>query len=216
MTMDSDEIRSHRESLGMSVQELSDRVGVSMKAIRDWESGSAAVPIEKVGLLREALELNEGPLPEFGQGALLRQLGRLAKQRREELGIGRVPLAKEAGMGSDKTIVAFEFGRRLMSGLNQRKLEKALGWRLGAIEDVMRMVDRKASTIMMEEVDAEDSLHLMAQGGIRGLALVSDDDLLAEIKRRFERTSPAPMVSRPQDLYGLAASQNAEHLEDEG
>lgn len=151
---------------------------------------------------------------EFGPEALLRQLGRLAKQRREEIGIGRVPFAKEAGLGSDKTIVDFEFGRRLMNGTNQRKVEKALGWRLGVIDDVMRMVDRKASDIRMEELDAEDSLYLAAQGGL-GLALVSNEDLIEELKRRLAKV-PAPFQNRdPQNMYGLAASTNSEHLEDE-
>lgn len=151
---------------------------------------------------------------DFGPEALLRQLGRLGKQRREELGIGRVAFAKEAGLGSDKTIVDFEFGRRLMNGTNQRKVERALGWRLGAIDDVMRMVDTKASSITMESVDAEDSLHLAAQGGL-GLALVSNEDLIEELKRRLSKV-PAPFGNKdPQNLYGLAANTNSEHLEDE-
>ena len=151
---------------------------------------------------------------EFGPEALLRQLGRLAKQRREEIGIGRVLFAKEAGLGSDKTIVDFEFGRRLMNGTNQRKVERALGWRLGVIDDIMRMVDRKASSIGMEMLDAEDSLHIAAQGGA-GLALVSNEDLIEELRRRLLK-SPAPMQNQDvQNLFGLAASTNAEHLEDE-
>ena len=149
---------------------------------------------------------------EFGTEALLRQLGRLAKQRREEIGIGRVPFAKEAGLGSDKTVAEFEFGRRLMNGTNQRKVERALGWRLGVIDDVMRMVDRKASSITMELLDAEDSLHIAAQSG-PGLALVSNEDLLAELARRL-LAAPAPMQNHDvQNLYGLAASSNKEHLE---
>lgn len=151
---------------------------------------------------------------EFGPEALLRQLGRLAKQRREEIGIGRVPFAKEAGLGSDKTVVDFEFGRRLMNGTNQRKVEKALGWRLGVIDDIMRMVDTKASSITMDMLDAEDSLHIMAQTG-PGLALVSNEDLIDELKRRLLK-APAPLQNRDlQNLYGLAASTNTEHLEDE-
>jgi transcriptional regulator with XRE-family HTH domain len=213
-TVDPDEIRSHRESLGMSVQELADKVGVSVNTVMAWENGVRDVPLGKVVTVRKALDMDGESVPEFGHGALLRQLGKLAKQRREELGLGRVPFAKEAGMGSDSTVRDFEFGRRLMSGTNQRKIEKALGWRLGVIEDFMRMVDRKASTITMEELDAEDSLHLAAAGGIRGLALVSNDDLIAELKRRLSQV-PVPLEARTQDLFGLAASSNTEHLENE-
>jgi hypothetical protein len=102
-----------------------------------------------------------------------------------------------------------------MSGTNQRKLEKALGWRLGVIEDVMRMVNRKATSIEMEELDAEDSLFLAAQAGIKALSLVSNEDLIEELRRRLEN-APAPMQQRDaQHMFGLAASTNAEHLEDE-
>jgi len=217
MSMDSlgaNEISSYRESLGMSVQELADKVGVSMSAIVEWENGTKDVPKGKVAAVRKALDMNGETVPEFGYGALLRQLGRLAKQRREEIGLGRPSFAKEAGMGSDKTVVQFEFGRVLPSGTNQRRLEKALGWRLGVIEDIMRMVDRKASTITMEEVDAEDSLHIAAQGGIKGASLLTNEELIAELTRRLALI-PSPMEARVQDMFGLAASTNAEHLEED-
>ena len=151
---------------------------------------------------------------EFGREALMRRVGELAKRRREEIGLSRITFAQEAGLGSDKTVVTFEFGRRLPTGTTQRRIEKALGWRLGAIDDVLRMVDRKPSSIRMEELDAEDSLHLAKEGGVVSLAVVSDDDLLAEVRRRMERQSH-PMSRPKQGLYDLAASTNTEHLEDE-
>lgn len=213
-SVDPDEIRSNRESLGMSVQELAGQVGVSVKTVVEWEDGTSAVPQGKVDAVRKALDMNGESVPEFGSAALLRQLGRLAKQRREEIGMGRPSFAKEAGMGSDKTIAQFEFGRVLPSGTNQRRLEKALGWRLGIIEDMMRMVDRKASTITMEEVDAEDSQFIAAQGGIKGAALLTNAELIEELTRRLSQV-PSPMEARVRDMFGLAASTNAEHLEGE-
>jgi DNA-binding XRE family transcriptional regulator len=152
---------------------------------------------------------------EFVEKAMLRQLGMLAKRRREELGLPRQGFAKEIGLGSDKTIVAFEFGRVLPSGTSQRKIEKGLGWRLGVIDDFMRMKDRKATSVDMESVDAEDSLFIASQGGIKGLELVSDDDLLAEVKRRMSSRNARHLSKDAQDVYGLAASTNVEHLEDE-
>jgi uncharacterized membrane-anchored protein YjiN (DUF445 family) len=89
-----------------------------------------------------------------------------------------------------------------------------LGWRLGVIDDIMRMVNRKASEIVMEEVDAEDSLYISSQGEIKGLELVSDDALLAEVRRRMTQSS-RHLSEAAQHMYGLAASTNAEHLEDE-
>lgn len=114
---------------------------------------------------------------EFGPEALLAQLGRLAKQRREEIGFGRPAFAKEAGLGSDKTITQFEFGRVLPWGTNQRKLEKALGWRSGAIDDVMRRVNREASTITMED--------LLPPDDPKGLAAATNEELLEELRRRM-------------------------------
>ena len=213
-SLDSNEIRSYRELLGMSVQALADVIGVKMSTVMEWENGTKDVPQGKVASVRKALDMNGESVPEFGHGALLRQLGRLAKQRREEIGLGRPSFAKEAGMGSDKTITQFEFGRVLPSGTNQRRMEKALGWRLGVIEDIMRMVDRKASEITMEEVDAEDSLHIAAQGGIKSASLLTNAELIEELTRRLSQV-PSPMEARVRDMFGLAASTNAEHLEED-
>jgi transcriptional regulator with XRE-family HTH domain len=151
---------------------------------------------------------------EFGAKALLRRLGQLAKQRREEIGIGRQQMAREAGLGSDRTIVEFEFGRTLPSGTSQRKIEKALDWRSGVIDDVMRMVNRKAADISMESLDAEDSLYISSQGEIKGLELISDDALLAEVRRRMTESS-RHLSEAAQNMFGLAASTNTEHLEEE-
>lgn len=195
----------------MTQGQLAEELGVSKRSIGSWERGET-IPRNRVAALADVLGL-EG-MSEFGTKALMRQLGQLAKQRREELGMARVALAKEMGLGSDKTLVTFEFGRGPLSGTSYRRIEKGLGWRLGVIDDVLRMTNRKASEITMEDVDAEDSLHIAAQGGI-GLALVSNEDLIAELSRRLWK-SPGPMQNEDaQNLYGLAASTNQEHLEDD-
>jgi transcriptional regulator with XRE-family HTH domain len=58
--------------------------------------------------------------------ALVRRLGALAKQRREELGFHGVEFAKKAGIESDKTIRDFEFGRSLPPADTRRKLATSL------------------------------------------------------------------------------------------
>lgn len=153
---------------------------------------------------------------EFGRQALMRRLGELAKQRREEIGLGRAAFAKEAKLGSDKTVFDFEFGKRVPTPITQSRLERALGWRLGAIDDTLRLVDRKVTSIQMEELDAEDSLFIAKESGHASLALIPDEELLAEVARRMraDRRVQAPLVDG-QGLYGLAASTNSEHLEDE-
>lgn len=196
----------------MTQQQLADEVGVSRRTVTSWERGEST-PQNRTAAVAEVLRIGDlRDLPEFGSDALLRRLGQLAKQRREEIGVGRPAFAKEAGLGSDRTVVQFEFGRVLPSGTSQRRIEKALGWRLGAIEDAMAMLDRKASDIRMEELDAEDSLYVAGQH-TTALSLVSSEDLLAELARRLGVGSG--LKADVQDLYGLAASTNSEHLEDE-
>jgi DNA-binding transcriptional regulator YiaG len=211
-SISAEDIKAGRERKMMTQQELADEVGVSLRTVSSWERGES-VPRNRTAVIAEVLGL-EGAR-EFGREALLRRLGQLAKRRREELGIGRQPFAREAGLGSDKTLVEFEFGRVLPSGTSQRKIEKALEWRIGVIDDMMRMLDRKAATIEMEELDAEDSLYLDAQGGVKSLALISNDDLLEELRRRLSQV-PAPLQNKDmQNMFGLAASTNVEHLEEE-
>lgn len=211
-------VRSNRARLGMSLAELAERVGMSVAVVAEWESGTKRIPSGKMDVLREVLEMDDSK-SEFGHAALLRQIGMLAKQRREELGLGRVVFARETGVGSDATIRDLEFGRRVPMGTTQRKIEKGLGWRFGVIEDVLRMVDRKATSITMEELDAEDSLRVGHDiPGMRPLAFASTDELLGELRRRLEGGVPFQKTEVPaqdQELYGLAASTNAEHLEDE-
>lgn len=217
-SVNGEEIRSYRERWMMTREDLAEKVGVPVGVVADWESGTVTVPKASVPAVRKVLGMDE-LRPEFGPEALLRQIGILAKQRREEIGMGRVPFAAEIGVGSDSTIRDFEFGRRIPSGTTQRKIEKGLGWRLGVIDDVMRMLDRKASTITMEELDAEDSLRVGHEiPGMRPLAFASTDELLGELRRRLEGGTPFQKTELPaqdQELYGLAASTNAEHLEDE-
>jgi hypothetical protein len=158
---------------------------------------------------------------EFGREAILRRLGQLAKQRREEMGSGRVPFAKAAGLGSDKTLQDFEFGRRMPSGVTMRKIERALGWRYGVVDDIMRNVDRKASTIELEELDEFEP------NQPKPLDRVPTDELLTEVIRRLHTIKNAigtpetriedivGISAPPQNLFDLAANANFEHLEDE-
>jgi transcriptional regulator with XRE-family HTH domain len=205
-----EDIKNGRERLRMTQQQLADELGVSLRTVGAWERGES-IPRNRMAAIAEVLG-GEG-VSEFGAKALLRRLGQLAKQRREEIGIGRQQMAREAGLGSDRTIVEFEFGRTLPSGTSQRKIEKALDWRSGVIDDTMRMVNRKASDITMESLDAEDSLYLESQG-VKSIELFSDDELLAEVHRRMSASS-RHLSEAAQNMYGLAASTNVEHLEGE-
>ena len=195
----------------MTQQQLADELGVSLRTVGSWERGET-IPRNRLAALAETLHL-EGAR-EFGTEALLRRVGQLAKQRREEIGLGRQGFAKEAGLGSDRTMTQFEFGRTLPNMISQRKIEKALGWRLGSIEDTMRMINRKAAEISMESLDVEDSLYLDSQTP-KSLALYTDDELMDELRRRLKTDRRAAVHPQRQDLYDLAASTNSEHLEED-
>lgn len=195
----------------MTQEQLAEAVGVSKRSVGSWERGEA-IPRNRVGAIAELFGLDDDT-PEFGPLALRRRLGVLAKRRREELGLSFRSLAVEAGLGSDKTVRNFEFAQSVPSPVVQRKLERVLGWRLGVIDDVLGLVNRKASSIEMEELDAEDSLYVTGQGGVVSLSAVPDSELLEELGRRLARAQVP--VSPHQGLYDLAASTNSEHLEDE-
>jgi hypothetical protein len=81
----------------------------------------------------------------------------------------------------------------------------------------MRQINRMATEIRMEELDAEDSMPLGHSVTPPGpLEFYATEDLVAELARRFPKAPDASVMSRdPQNLYGLAASTNSEHLEDD-
>lgn len=196
----------------MTQEQLAEAIGVSKRSVGSWERGEA-IPRNRIGAISDLLGLDDG-FPEFGVDAIRRRLGELGKQRREELGLSSKNFTDIAGLGSDKTVRQFEFARVMPSGVVQRKLEKALGWRLGAIDAALRDVNRKASSITMEMLDAEDSLFMAKEAGGGSIESFTDEVLVAELWRRLKvREGVSPRVT--QDLFDLAASHNSEHLEDE-
>jgi len=150
---------------------------------------------------------------DWGREALIKRIGALVKQRREELGLGRVPFAEAAGLGSDATIRDFEFGRHLPTGRTLRKIEKALGWRTGSIDEVMQAKDRRASTVTMGDLDEEPTVSAVG----RPLASIPTSELLQEVITRL--TALQAGLGAPAEysaLYGLAAQGHIpEHLEDD-
>jgi DNA-binding transcriptional regulator YiaG len=207
-SISSEQIRAGRERMGMTQQELAEHVGVSLRTVGNWERGES-VPRSRLAVLADVLEIEDPreEAREFGREALIKRLGYLAKRRREEIGIGRVPLGKELGI-SDATIRDFEFGRHLPTGRVINLLERGLEWRPGAVEDVMRQVDRKASSIGMEDLDVVDS-----QPVPQSLASIPTQELLREVIRRLSVLEGSAGLPT-QEMLGLAASSHIpEHLE---
>jgi DNA-binding transcriptional regulator YiaG len=221
MSISAEEIKNGRERIGMTQKQLADAVGVSLRTVGSWERGES-VPRNRAAMVAEILDLQIEGQRDFGRDALVRRLGALAKQRREELGLGRVAFARSIGLGSDKTLQDFEFGRRLAHGTSLRKIEKGLGWKFGVVDEVMENTNRKASSIELEDLDEFEP------GQPMPLDRVPTEELLSEVIRRL--TSLRGAIGTPQpsiqdvigvaaphkDLFDLAASTNVEHLEDEG
>ena len=154
---------------------------------------------------------------DYGQEAMLRRLGFLAKQRREELGMGRPSFAKRAGVGSDRTVYDFEIAKNVPMPLTLTRFERALGWRTGSIQEFLGLEDRKASSVKMEDLDDYDSRPSTV------LSSVPLPDLLQELQNRLAEMQsnvtgkPFPAVPTHQDMVGLAASggHKPEHLDED-
>lgn len=146
---------------------------------------------------------------EFGEEAIRRRLGALMKQRREEMGLSRVDFAKQADVGSDATVRHLEFANRWGWGSTLRKMESALGWKYGVLDQILLDVNRKASSITMEELDAPAE-----EPTLRPLWSFSTQELLREVASRLDAIQAGAALGQPG--YDLAASENREHLEGDG
>ena len=208
MSISASQIKDARERLRMTQQELADGVGVSLRTVGSWERGES-VPRNRLATLMDALELSEGEGagPEWGRGALLRAVGRLAKQRREEFGLSRVNFAKEVGL-SDSIVRDLEIAHHVPMSKSLWKIEKGLGWKRGSIEEVLESGWR-AAHVSMEDFDDEAVAFPEPNVGLRN---VPTDALLAEVMRRLS-VLQAGLGSKPD--FDLAASSNREHLEDD-
>jgi len=191
-------IKASRERQRMTQQELADEVGVSLRTVGSWERGET-VPRNRMGAVAEALDIPTGEERDYGQLAVRRRLGILAKQRREQLGLSRVAFAQHAGM-HDQAVQQFEFAQRWPRTATLRKLETALGWKFGVTEDILT-TRRAASSIKLEDLD--DPAIERVGGGQAVLAHVPTQELLEELIFRLgELQRRGVMVPTREDLYG--------------
>jgi len=147
---------------------------------------------------------------DYGQDAMMRRLGLLAKQRREELGLGRVAFAELAGLGSDSTVQQFEFGQRWPRPQTLRKLEVALGWRNQVIDAMTEDPNRAASSVTFADLDKPAETPAP-----RPLSAFSTAELLREVASRIESLQSALGASTDQHHYDLAASDDHVDGEDD-
>ena len=145
---------------------------------------------------------------DYGQEAIKRRIGQLAKHRREQLGLSRIAFAEHAGM-RDQAVLQFEFAQRWPRSATLRKFEDALGWKPFATEDILHS-SRRASSIELSDLD--NPAVVQPVSGSVPLAGVPTADLLAELVRRNDAARFA-LASPAQDHFDLAASDD--HVEGE-
>lgn len=122
-------------------------------------------------------------------------IGRLIKDGRLEKGLRQLPFADVAGLDT-KTLASMEKGTREAWETNQRKVEKALGWRAGAIREVIEnAADTPKESVTLEsmrEGAAGESWEELAEADITypehpvtRANQLTDEELLAELSYRF-------------------------------
>jgi transcriptional regulator with XRE-family HTH domain len=125
----------------------------------------------------------------------LRRIGLLIKEGRNKLGMSQVPFAEHAGVDA-KTISSMERGKRVAWEQSQRKVEAALGWRPGSIQEVLDDAENIPITSltldsMLEgaghatwfDLDSEEALR--RNGPVTRASQLTDEELLAELSYRF-------------------------------
>lgn len=120
----------------------------------------------------------------------LQAIGDLIAEARKERFPSRRQFAKAAGVDI-KTAVTAETGEREIHPHTQRRIEQALGWRKGAIEDVwMHRVEIPAESLTVQEMErgaGEESWEdLEAKSvSVTRASQLTDEELLAELSYRF-------------------------------
>ena len=140
---------------------------------------------------------------DFGARAIYRRLGELAMERRQLMGLGRIPFSEMAGLGSESTVTKFEHGVAVPRGLTRKKLESALGWREGVISAMLQDKEIRASSIEMEDLEDPSNLLPYVEPGSRSpLRWIATEDLLAELMFRIRSLDQVLEPQRRRDLYG--------------
>lgn len=124
----------------------------------------------------------------------LEKLGRLIRDGRLDKKLARQPFAKVVGI-DPKTLASMENGTRIPWETNQRKLEEALGWRPGSIQEVIEKADiipitsltleymREAATeSTWQDLDAEETDRTRP---VTRAGELSNEELIGELAYRL-------------------------------
>jgi transcriptional regulator with XRE-family HTH domain len=126
---------------------------------------------------------------------VLETIGQLIKEGRLEAGLAQKPFATRSGVDT-KTLATMEKGTRVAWETNQRKVETALGWRIGsiqkAIDDARHIPSGTLTLASMKEGGSEPSWQDLDEeetanksGPVTRANQLSDEELLAELSYRF-------------------------------
>jgi DNA-binding XRE family transcriptional regulator len=124
----------------------------------------------------------------------LELIGKLIQDGRSEMGMSRLAFAKVLDMNY-RTLTTLEKGARTSHDTNQRKVEEALGWRIGAIREVLEKADIiPAESVTLEymregsgesswmDLDAEESVLVRP---VTRAGELSNEELLGELAYRL-------------------------------
>jgi DNA-binding XRE family transcriptional regulator len=125
----------------------------------------------------------------------LEVIGRLIKEGRLERDLRQLPFAKFAEVDT-KTLASMEKGTRVAWETNQRKVEKALGWRAGSIQEVLdNAADTPKESVTLDSMkeggssetwqDLADAETAQAEQPVTRANQLTDEELLAELSYRF-------------------------------
>ena len=125
----------------------------------------------------------------------LKAIGNLIRAARTDLGESQAKFADRAGI-NPKTLWSAETGDRLSQDVNQRKIERALGWRARSIADIWAdRADLKVGQLTMADMHSEKRQQPGRETDVRGhvgtAQSLTDEELLAEISYRFRRYKTA-------------------------
>lgn len=124
----------------------------------------------------------------------LQRAGRAVIARREARGLSQLALARKAGI-DPKTLRALETGTRWPQGKNRAAVERALGWRLGALEAIREGLDAALSVENPHSADA------IIAGVVEDLGL--DDNSPATLRALRRDLEEREIESLPERVAAL-------------
>jgi transcriptional regulator with XRE-family HTH domain len=122
-------------------------------------------------------------------------IGALIKEGRLHKDLRQLPFAKFAEV-DPKTLASMEKGTRVAWETNQRKVEKALGWRAGSIQEVLdNAADTPRESVTLASMqegageaswqDLDREINGAPEQPVTRASQLTDEELLAELSYRF-------------------------------